>query len=64
LLQVIELLENNPEVGSMYDAKRFSGPVRRVLMKKTERHVYYGHLGDDLIVLAVWGARRGKGPKL
>jgi hypothetical protein len=38
--------------------------VRRVLMKKTERHVYYGHLGDEVIILAVWGARRGRGPRL
>jgi hypothetical protein len=47
-----------------YDAKHFEGPVRRVLMKKTERHVYYGRLGDEMTILAVWGARRGRGPKL
>jgi plasmid stabilization system protein ParE len=64
LLQVLELLESNPDVGALYDSKRFMGPVRRVLMRKTERHVYYGRLGDELIVLAVWGARREHGPKL
>lgn len=64
LLHVLELLEGNPNLGAPYDAKHFEAPVRRVLMKKTERHVYYGHLGDELIILAVWGARRGRGPKL
>jgi plasmid stabilization system protein ParE len=63
LLQILEVLGSNPDVGVVYDAKRFSGPVRRVLMKKTERHVYYGRLGDEVIVLAVWGGRRGHGPK-
>lgn len=62
--QVLELLEGNPNLGALYDAKHFEGPVRRVLMKRTERHVYYGRLGDDVIILAVWGARRGRGPKL
>ena len=64
LLNVLDLLEKNPSLGVPYDAKHFEGPVRRVLMKKTERHVYYGHLGNELIILAVWGARRGRSPKL
>jgi hypothetical protein len=37
---------------------------RCVLMEKTERHVYHGRLGDEVIVLAIWGARRQRGPKL
>lgn len=64
LLHVLELLEGNPNLGAPYDAKHFEEPVRRVLMKKTDRHVYDGHLGDEVIILAVWGARRGRGPKL
>lgn len=58
LLQVLDLLEGNPHLGAPYDATHFAGLVRRVLMKKSERHVYYGQLGDELIILAVWGARR------
>ena len=57
-MHVLELLEDNPSLGALYDATHFDGPVRRILMKKTERHVYHGRLGDDVIILAVWGARR------
>jgi len=64
LLQVLELLEGNPNLGALYDATHFEGPVRRLLMRKTERHVYFGHLDNELVVLANWGARRARGPKL
>jgi len=42
LLHVLELLDLNPNLGVPYDAAHFDGPVRRVLMKRTDRHVYYG----------------------
>jgi plasmid stabilization system protein ParE len=64
LLHVLDLLRDNPNAGVLYDATHFEGPVRRILMKKTERHVYHGLLDDELIILAVWGARRERGPKL
>jgi plasmid stabilization system protein ParE len=64
LLQIIDLLQDNPNLGVLYDATHFEGPVRRVLMKKTERHVYHGRLGDEVFILPVWGARRKRGPKL
>jgi len=64
LLHVLDLLRQDPNAGALYEAERFAGPVRRVLMKKTRRHVYCGRLGDEVIVLAVWGAQRERGPKL
>jgi len=64
LLHVLDLLGDNPNLGALHDATQFEGPVRRVLMKKTERHVYHGLFGDEVIILAVWGARRKRGPKL
>jgi len=48
----------------LYEAARFEAPVRRILMPKTERHVYHARLGDEVVILAVWGARRRRGPKL
>jgi hypothetical protein len=41
-------------------------PVRRVLLRKTNTHVYYSVDGDaELVkVLTVWGAPKGRGPKL
>ncbi len=61
---MLDLLRDDPNLGASYGAAQFDGPVRRVLMKKTERHVYHGRLGDEVIILAVWGARRGRGPRL
>jgi len=40
------------------------GPVRRVLLERSACHLFYGQLDDELIILCVWGARRGRGPKL
>lgn len=40
--------------------------IRRWLMKRTERHVYFEADAERgvVTVLRVWGARRGRGPKL
>jgi len=41
-------------------------PVWRVLMPKTEQHVYYtvDEVAAEVVIQTVWGARRGRGPKL
>ena len=41
-------------------------PVRRMLLEKTRCHVYYLILEREKLVriVAIWGARRGRGPKL
>ena len=41
-------------------------PVWRILMPKTEQHVYYTVDATTAVVVieTVWGARRGRGPKL
>ncbi len=61
---MLELLQHNPDLGVEYEAVYFGAPVRRLLMSKTETHVYYAHVEDAVVVLAVWGARRRRGPKL
>ena len=38
--------------------------VRRVLMRSTRYHVYFRPDGADVVVLAVWSAVRGRGPRL
>jgi len=40
--------------------------MRRVLMPKTERHVYYSvdEAIQSVVVHVIWGARKGRGPKL
>ncbi len=41
-------------------------PVWRILMPKAEQHIYYtiDEPADEVVIETVWGARRGKGPKL
>jgi hypothetical protein len=40
--------------------------VRRVLLPKTHNHVYYETDRENgvVMILAVWGAPKGRGPKL
>jgi plasmid stabilization system protein ParE len=64
LLDVLDRLRESPNFGTLYEAARFEAPVRRILMPKTESHVYHARLGDEVVILAVWGARRRRGPKL
>jgi plasmid stabilization system protein ParE len=58
-------LRTKPTLGSVYRAHK-SGVVRRVLLTRTNHHLYYRYLAerDELTVLAVWGAPRERGPKL
>jgi hypothetical protein len=59
------LLRKAPNVGSMYTL--LDGlPVRRVLLPKTGIHVYYSIDVDHgvVMILAVWGAPKGRGPFL
>jgi len=64
LLDVLDRLRERPDLGTLYEAARFEAPVRRILMPRTERHVYHARLGDEVVILAIWGARRRRGPKL
>jgi plasmid stabilization system protein ParE len=54
-----------PETGTPY-VERQGVVVRRVLMPKTRNHVYYEVDRENLVVmiLAVWGAPKGQGPRL
>jgi plasmid stabilization system protein ParE len=64
LVYFVELLLDVPTLGTAYEAEHFDGPVRKVVLERTECTLFYGQLGDELIVLCVWGARRKRGPKL
>ena len=58
-------LRARPESGSVY-ATHKTGAVRRILLARTSHHLYFRYRPerDELIVLAVWGAPRERGPKL
>jgi len=58
-------LRKKPSLGLVY-AEHKSGVVRRVLLTRTSHHLYYRYHPDreELVVLAVWGAPKERGPKL
>jgi plasmid stabilization system protein ParE len=62
---VIEILKNEPLRGAEYQT-RGGEIIRRTLLKNSAQHVYYSVDADNgvIVIYSVWGARRGRGPKL
>lgn len=60
--QALLMLEQKPMLGTRYQA----GPkaVRRVLLRRTNHHLYFVEQAQRLYVVAVWSVYRGRGPKL
>ena len=44
--------------------KRRGRAIRRVLMQRTGCHLYFELLGSEVVVIAAWGATRGRLPRL
>lgn len=65
LADALEKLLVRPTLGIAYRAVR-GRVIRRMLMSKTQQHLYYSvdENEDAIIVHVIWGARRGRGPKL
>jgi hypothetical protein len=59
--RAINLIATLPGVGSIY--QRVPG-MRRVFMERIGIHIYFTFDGENVIVRAVWGARRRRGPRL
>lgn len=61
----LDLLADAPDIGRRYRRVGIPG-LRRVLLPVTRYHVYYVHEIDagECVVLAVWSAVRGRGPRL
>ncbi len=64
-LKTLDLLEDTPDMGSPVPRKQMPG-LRRVLLPLTRYHGYYVHdeIAGELVILAVWSAVRGRGPRL
>ena len=57
-------ITDGPTVAPVY-ARAARGVVRRVLLSASGHHVYFRVEPDAVVrVVAVWGARRGAGPRL
>jgi plasmid stabilization system protein ParE len=54
-------LEDNPALGLRYEPKP---GVRRLLLRRTRYHIYFIEEPHRLLVVAIWGANRGRGPAL
>jgi plasmid stabilization system protein ParE len=57
------LLAESPEIGPAVPVRGARG-VRRALLPMTRHHVYYQVRRDSVLVVAVWSAVRGRGPRL
>jgi plasmid stabilization system protein ParE len=65
LAEARDLLAATPDAGTPY-VERQGVLVRRLLLPRTQHHVYYevNRVEDMVMIVAVWGAPRGRGPKL
>jgi len=64
LEKLVEWIESTGVMGPVYDAKA-KRRVHRLLLEKSEYHVYIARKSEDLIVVvSIWSARRKRGPKL
>ena len=59
----VEQIRTMPTSGTIYPAS-FGATVHRLLMPKTQNHIYYTVRDKEIVVLSVWGAPRGRGPTL
>ncbi len=60
----LERIAATPALGQRVEQRRGGVWVQRLLMPKTKDHVYYAVHEDEVVVLSIWGAPRGRGPTL
>jgi plasmid stabilization system protein ParE len=58
-----DVIGHAPHIGRLYRRSLVPG-TRRLLLPESGYHVYYLAQTTDVMVLAVWHARRGVGPPL
>lgn len=61
LQEAVDLLSAFPGIGSPYTLSPIPG-VRRLYLERLMSHLYYTADDQELVVRAVWHARRGSGP--
>ena len=61
--QAIDLLRDEPRLGAAYENDQLPD-ARRFLLKRTRFHIYYVVRHETLVVVAVWSAISGYGPRL
>ena len=61
--EAIRVLKLLPGAGGAYSHRRLKG-IRRIYLPKVACHLYYTFDDDEVLVRAMWGARRRRGPVL
>jgi plasmid stabilization system protein ParE len=63
LEQALKIIAALPGTGTEY-AESPVPSVRRVYLRRIDAHLYYTLDDDRVLVRALWGARRERGPQL
>ncbi len=63
LERAIRQIVRRPTAGATYPCG-LPDVVRRVLLTKTNNHVYFTVHEGEIVILSIWGAPRRRGPKL
>jgi plasmid stabilization system protein ParE len=63
LEEAVALVARLPGAGTSYPDAGVQG-LRRLYLQKIGCHLYYTHNDNEVIVRALWGARRERGPAL
>ena len=63
LEQALKIVATLPGVGTLYSQSPVSG-VRRIYLRRVAAHIYYTFDDDEVIIRALWGTRRERGPRL
>jgi len=63
LAKALDLLAGFPQIGSPYPNPKVN-QVRRFYLERLTSHLYYTFDEEQLIIRALWHARRGTGPDL
>jgi len=63
LEQALKEIAALPGAGTLYAQSPVPG-VRRIYLRRVAAHLYYTFDNDQVIVRSLWGARRGRGPRI
>ena len=63
LEQALKIVAVLPGAGTAYARSPVPG-VRRVYLRRVTLHLYYTFDDNEVLIRALWGARRGRGPQL
>jgi hypothetical protein len=60
--EAMQMLSVLPRIGSLYPAAPITG-VRRLYLERLTSHLYYTYNEREVVIRALWHARRGSGPE-